>query len=270
MSHLLTVRKLTKRYRRGGGVFSESQGGSDFTAVDDVSFEVAAGETFAIVGESGCGKTTLARMLLRLIEADAGEILFQGKNILRLSAEDMCTERRQMQMIFQDPFASLNPRMKVGEIVGEPLAIHEEKLGKAERTARVTEALRRVGLDEGALQRYPHEFSGGQRQRIGIARALILRPKLIVADESVSALDVSVGAQVLLLLQELQQELGLTYIFISHSLPVVAQLATHIAVMRAGRFVECGVAERILQRPQVAYTKELLAAVPEIPQAANN
>ena len=167
MSHLLVVRKLTKKYRRGGGILSESQGGTDFTAVDEVSFEVATGETFAIVGESGCGKTTLARMLLRLIESDAGEILFQGKNILQLSAEGMRAERRQMQMIFQDPFASLNPRMKVGEIVGEPLAIHEGKIGKAERTTRVAEALRRVGLDEGALQRYPHEFSGGQRQRIG-------------------------------------------------------------------------------------------------------
>jgi oligopeptide transport system ATP-binding protein len=270
MSHLLAVRKLTKRYRRGGGILSESQGGTDFTAVDKVSFEVAAGETFAIVGESGCGKTTLARILLRLIEPDEGEILFQGKNILELSAEGMRAERRQMQMIFQDPFASLNPRMKVGEIVGEPLAIHEGKVGKAERAMRVAEALRRVGLDEVALRRYPHEFSGGQRQRIGIARALILRPKLIVADEPVSALDVSVGAQVLLLLQELQQELGLTYIFISHSLPVVAQLATHIAVMRAGRFVECGAAEQILQHPLMAYTKELLAAVPEIPAPASN
>ena len=168
MSHLLAVRKLTKRYRRGGGVLSESPGGSDFTAVDDVSFEVAAGETFAIVGESGCGKTTLARMLLRLIEPDAGEILFQGKNILELPAEGMRAERRQMQMIFQDPFASLNPRMKVGEIVGEPLAIHEAKVGKAERATRVAEALRRVGLDELALQRYPPEFSGGQRQRMGL------------------------------------------------------------------------------------------------------
>jgi ABC-type microcin C transport system duplicated ATPase subunit YejF len=170
-------------------------------------------------------------------------------------------------MIFQDPFASLNPRMRVGEIVSEPLAIHEPQLSSANRAARAAEMLKRVGLTEAALKRYPHEFSGGQRQRIGIARALILRPKLIVADEPVSALDVSVGAQVLLLLQELQQEFQLTYLFISHSLPVVAQLATHIAVMRAGQFVEFGPANRILQSPTHAYTRDLLAAVPEIPRS---
>ena len=168
-------------------------------------------------------------------------------------------------MIFQDPFASLNPRMRVGEIVAEPLAIHEPKRSAAERAARATEMLRRVGLDEAALKRYPHEFSGGQRQRIGIARALILRPKLIVADEPVSALDVSVGAQVLLLLQELQREFQLTYLFISHSLPVVAQLASHIAVMRAGKLVEEGPATQILQQPSQSYTRDLLAAVPELP-----
>jgi ABC-type microcin C transport system duplicated ATPase subunit YejF len=177
-------------------------------------------------------------------------------------------QRRQMQMIFQDPFASLNPRMRVGEIVAEPLAIHEPKLTRSERRERTRKILRRVGLDDSALPRYPHEFSGGQRQRIGIARALILRPKLIVADEPVSALDVSVGAQVLLLLQELQQEFHLTYVFISHSLPVVAQLATRIAVMRGGQFVESGPAERILRDPGSPYTRELLAAVPEIPRAA--
>lgn len=170
-----------------------------------------------------------------------------------------------MQMIFQDPCASLNPKMRVGEIVGEPLAIHEPRLGRTERRARVAATLMRVGLNEDALGRYPHEFSGGQRQRIGIARALILRPKLIVADEPVSALDVSVGAQVLLLLQELQQEFGLTYIFISHSLTVVAQVATRAAVMRAGQFVEIGAVEQVLRRPAHAYTRELLAAVPELP-----
>jgi ABC-type microcin C transport system duplicated ATPase subunit YejF len=169
-----------------------------------------------------------------------------------------------MQMIFQDPFASLNPRMRVGEIVAEPLAIHQPKLAKAERTEHATAMLRRVGLESNALARYPHEFSGGQRQRIGIARALILRPKLVVADEPVSALDVSVGAQVLLLLQDLQRELGLTYVFISHSLPVVAQIATRIAVMRAGKLVEVGDAELLLDQPTQQYTKDLLAAVPEI------
>jgi ABC-type microcin C transport system duplicated ATPase subunit YejF len=183
--------------------------------------------------------------------------------MLTLSGEALRAQRRQMQMIFQDPFASLNPRMRVGEIVAEPLAIHEPKLTRSERRERTRKILRRVGLDDSALPRYPHEFSGGQRQRIGIARALILRPKLIVADEPVSALDVSVGAQVLLLLQELQQEFHLTYVFISHSLPVVAQLAT-----RAGQFVESGPAERILRDPNSPYTRELLAAVPEIPRAA--
>jgi ABC-type oligopeptide transport system ATPase subunit len=230
-----------------------------------VSFEVERGETFAVVGESGCGKTTLARMLLRLIEPDSGAIEFEGRNLLKLSAEEMRIQRREMQMIFQDPFASLDPRMRVGEIVSEPLAIHEPKSTKAERQEKTAAILSRVGLNADAVRRYPHEFSGGQRQRIGIARALILRPKLIVADEPVSALDVSVGAQVLLLLRELQAELGLTYIFISHSLPVVAQLANRIAVMRAGNFVEVGPAGQVLRDPQHQYTRELLAAVPELP-----
>jgi ABC-type microcin C transport system duplicated ATPase subunit YejF len=206
-------------------------------------------------------------MLLRLIEPDSGEIQFGGQNLLALGGEELRRQRREMQMIFQDPFASLNPRMRVGEIVGEPLSIHEPWLLRKEWRARVAGALKRVGLGEDALDRYPHEFSGGQRQRIGIARALILRPKLIVADEPVSALDVSVGAQVLLLLQELQQEFGLTYIFISHSLPVVAQVATRVAVMRAGKFVEVGAVEQILHRPGHSYTRELLAAVPELPKA---
>jgi ABC-type glutathione transport system ATPase component len=264
METLLTVRDLRKSYARSSGVFARADG-ERFTAVDGVSFEVARGETFAVVGESGCGKTTLARMVLRLIEPDGGEIRFEGRDLLALSGEELRSERRQMQMVFQDPFASLNPRMKVAEIVGEPLAIHEPKLSRAERRERAAVMLARVGLNEEALGRYPHEFSGGQRQRIGIARALILRPKLIVADEPVSALDVSVGAQILLLLQELQSEFGLTYIFISHSLPVVAQIATRIAVMRAGRFVEAGLAEEILKQPRQEYTRELLAAVPELP-----
>ena len=233
METLLIVRGLEKTYRRGGDVFSQGTGGAHFTAVDDVSFSVNRGEVFAVVGESGCGKTTLARMLLRLIEPDGGEIRFEGRNLLALRGEELRSQRRQMQMVFQDPFASLNPRMRVGEIVAEPLAIHEPGLSGPERQARMTAILGRVGLNEDAMRRYPHEFSGGQRQRIGIARALILQPKLIVADEPVSALDVSVGAQVLLLLQDLQREFALTYIFISHSLPVVAQVATHIAVMRA-------------------------------------
>jgi ABC-type glutathione transport system ATPase component len=284
MDNLLEVRDLRKSYSRATGLLSGNgarrkasgpKGGPElqgddvqgrFMAVDGVSFSVAAGETFAVVGESGCGKTTLARMLLRLIEPDYGEIQFGGQNLLTLGGEELRRQRREMQMIFQDPFASLNPRMRVGEIVGEPLSIHEPWLLQKERRTRVAAMLKRVGLGEDALARYPHEFSGGQRQRIGIARALILRPKLIVADEPVSALDVSVGAQVLLLLQELQQEFGLTYIFISHSLPVVAQVATRVAVMRAGKFVEVGAVEQILLRPAHAYTRELLAAVPELPK----
>ena len=265
---ILEARELRKTYAKAGGALSSGGGsnGERFTAVDGVSFSVAAGETFAIVGESGCGKTTLARMLLRLIEPDSGELHFEGADLLKLSGEPLRVNRRQMQMIFQDPFASLNPRMRVGAIVAEPLEIHEPGLSAAERRDRVAAMLKRVGLNEDALKRYPHEFSGGQRQRVGIARALIFRPKLVVADEPVSALDVSVGAQVLLLLQELQKEFGLTYIFISHSLPVVAQIATRVAVMRRGRFVETGDVDLVLRRPVEEYTKELLAAVPEIPR----
>ncbi len=265
METLLTVRELRKNYRRGGGVFSQGADGARFTAVDDVSFSVERGETFAVVGESGCGKTTLARMLLRLIESDGGEIRFEGRDLLSLRGEELRAQRRQMQMIFQDPFASLNPRMRVGEIVAEPLAIHEPGLSATQRLKRTAAILGRVGMNEDAMRRYLHEFSGGQRQRIGIARALILQPKLIVADEPVSALDVSVGAQVLLLLQELQREFSLTYIFISHSLPVVAQVASRIAVMRAGRFLEVGTAEQVLYEPKDVYTRELLSAVPELP-----
>jgi ABC-type oligopeptide transport system ATPase subunit len=264
---LIEVVNLRKTYRRGGGVFSQESEGARFKAVDGVSFEVARGETFAVVGESGCGKTTLARMLLRLIDPDAGEIRFEGRDLLALRGAELRATRRQMQMVFQDPYASLNPRMRVGEIVSEPLAIHEPALSASQRLARAAAILRRVGVNEDALPRYPHEFSGGQRQRIGIARALILQPKLIVADEPVSALDVSVGAQVLLLLQELQREFTLTYVFISHSLPVVAQVATRIAVMRAAQFVEIGPADEVLRQPKNDYTRELLSAVPELPRA---
>ena len=263
------MRGLRKSYRRGSGLLDErfSSGGprDRFVAVEDASFSLSHGENLAIVGESGCGKTTLARMIARLIEPDAGEIRFADEDLLAASGQKLRSLRRMIQMIFQDPFASLNPRMRVGEIVGEPLAIHEPGLNAAARRSRAAEILRRVGLEEDALVLFPHEFSGGQRQRIGIARALILRPKLVVADEPVSALDVSVGAQVLLLLQELQAEFGLTYLFISHSLPVVAQIASRIAVMRAGRFVEEGPADALLTRPQHPYTQQLLAAVPSLP-----
>jgi peptide/nickel transport system ATP-binding protein len=264
---LLEAVDLRKSFHRSGGAFAPDGSHNQFMAVDKVSFQVFAGETFAIVGESGCGKTTLARMLLRLVEPDDGKIIFEGRDLTALNGAQMRAERRQLQMVFQDPYASLNPRMRAGEIVAEPLAIHEPKLAPGERRERASAMLRRVGLSEGSAARYPHEFSGGQRQRIGIARALILRPKLVVADEPVSALDVSVGAQMLVLLQELQQEFGLTYLLISHSLPVVAQVATRIAVMRTGKFVERGEVGQILRYPQHPYTQELLAAVPELPKA---
>jgi len=234
-------------------------------AVDGVSLAVREGETLAIVGESGCGKTTLARILLRLIEPDAGEIRFEGADLRAARGEELRRLRAKMQMVFQDPFSSLNPRMRVGTIVGEPIEIHHPELGRAAREARVAEALAAVGLDGASARRYPHEFSGGQRQRIGIARALVMRPKLVVADEPVSALDVSVGAQILELFARLQREFSLTYLLISHSLPVVAQIATRVAVMRAGRFVEEGPVERVLGRPADPYTQELLAAVPPLP-----
>jgi ABC-type microcin C transport system duplicated ATPase subunit YejF len=234
-------------------------------AVDGVSLRIETGETLAIVGESGSGKTTLARLLTGLIEPDSGSVKFLGQDLLAARGAQLRSLRAQMQIVFQDPFSSLDPRMRVGAIVGEPLEIHYAELGRSERQKRTGEALTAVGLEQSAAARYPHEFSGGQRQRIGIARALVLRPKLVVADEPVSALDVSIGAQIIELLGALQREFSLTYLIISHSLPVVAQLASRVAVMHAGKIVEEGPAEQILTRPANSYTQELLAAVPTLP-----
>jgi peptide/nickel transport system ATP-binding protein len=258
---ILEVQHLTKRYAvRKRGMFGARA--SEFLAVDDLSFEVRAGECLGLVGESGCGKTTTARMILRSIRPDSGEISFEGKDVLALKGQDLFAYRRKVQFVFQDPFSSLNPRMTAYDIVSEPLVIH--KIGDAdERFERVKEAMGLVGLEVRTLRRYPHSFSGGQRQRIGIARALALGPELLILDEPVSALDVSVQAQVLNLLADLRSALGLTYIFISHNLAVVNYLADRIAVMCAGRLVELAPAATLFRNPQHPYTKALLAAVPE-------
>ena len=259
---LLEARNLRKTFRPEPSVLG-SRASGEIRAVDDVSLSIEPGETLGLVGESGSGKSTLGRLLVRLIEPDSGSILVDGRDVLQSHGSDLRHLRRNMQIIFQDPFGSLDPRMTVEDIVCEPLLIHGEGNRKA-RLARAAEMMHAVGMETSALSRYPHEFSGGQRQRIGIARALILKPQFIVADEPVSALDVSVGGQIVNLMRKLQQEFQLTYLFISHSLPVVRYLSTRIAVMYRGKLVEIGTTEEVTESPRHEYTRSLLTATPEL------
>lgn len=262
---ILEVKNLVKHFPITKGFIFQRQVGA-VQAVDDVSFSIRRGETLGLVGESGCGKTTTGRVILRLMEPTRGEANFEGRNIFRLNKEDLRRMRRDLQIIFQDPYSSLNPRMTVGDIIGEPLEIHNLARGK-EKLRRVQELLEIVGLSPYHANRYPHEFSGGQRQRIGIARALAVNPKLIICDEPVSALDVSIQAQVLNLLEELQKEFGLTYLFIAHDLSVVKHISDRVAVMYLGRVVELADADELFANPQHPYTEALLSAVP-IPDPA--
>ena len=255
---LLDVRHLVKEFTRKKGLVGKT---TTLRAVDDVSFTIERGETFGLVGESGSGKTTTGRCILRLIEPTSGEVIFDGRDVLALSRAEMRAARRQMQIVFQDPYSSLNPRLRVEDIVEEPLVIH--KLGsKRERRQRVRDLFELVGLNPDHLRRFPHEFSGGQRQRIGLARALALNPSLVIADEPVSALDVSVQAQVVNLLMDLQQQLALTYLFIAHDLRLVEHICGRVAVMYLGRIVELGETAKLFASPQHPYTRALLSAIP--------
>ena len=260
MTPLLDVKGLVKEFAPRATLFGRR---SPVRAVDDVSFAIEEGETFGLVGESGSGKTTTGRCVLRLIEPTAGEVVFKGVDVGALNADELGRARRDFQIVFQDPYSSLNPRMRVGQIVEEPLIIH--RLGQArERVEKVRSLFELVGLDPSAVSKYPHEFSGGQRQRIGLARALALEPSLVVADEPVSALDVSVQAQVINLLLDLQERLGLTYLFIAHDLRLVRQVCSRVAVMYRGRIVELAAAQQLFDEPVHPYTRALLTAIPQL------
>jgi len=257
---LLRVQNLVKQFPITGGILGRVV--DRVHAVDGVSFDLAAGETLGVVGESGCGKSTTGRCILRLIEPTAGEVWFEGKSVTKASKDELRALARDMQIIFQDPYASLNPRMSVGAIVGEALTIHKLTKTPQEYEARIVQLLETVGLNADHMRRYPHEFSGGQRQRIGIARALAVNPKLLVCDEAVSALDVSIQAQVINLLEDLQEQFSLTYVFIAHDLSVVEHISDRVAVMYLGRIVEIAPAQALYTDPKHPYTEALLSAVP--------